>query len=307
MRDHMKGSIRLLGVVVCTWLSAVSGTAHGSQARNLISGAGDGGRILGLSGLFGSFYVDDAYNLFWNPAFISGSRNWAALEFDAQNPNAVSGLDTSGGAVSSVGRYQLGVFLNRPTFTSHGAGQPIDLVFGGEFNFKWGVALTRSMTNGPAEVSRLKAGVIVNQWEPFVHLTLDDTNGAVTETKTANTVVGTRYHYKDWTPYAAYRTTRATVAGVKAPHSTNTYGFGVGRTARAGISRWIGRQATGTRPPAPPSPPFCRSTCSLRRIRRAGSRCEQVSATTFLHEMPLPTPLRRSVQPFVLAKPRSMR
>jgi len=236
-----------MAMVLCAAVGLSSVNGFASQARNLISGGGDAGLILGTGGFYGSFYSNDDYNIFWNPALIRNSRNWAVIEHD----DTAFGGDQSAGVVSAVGNYHLGVFLNRPTGTTHGAAQPVDLVFGGDSGFKWGVNYTRSLSTGPAIYSSLKAGIVVRDLEPFVHLTLDDTNGAAAETKTTNTVVGTRYHYGDWTPYVAYRTRRETIAGVQAGSSTQTYGLGLGKTFMLGDLRLEGalsywHSATGT-------------------------------------------------------------
>jgi hypothetical protein len=63
--------------------------------------------------------------------------------------------------------------------------------------------------------------------------------------------VGTRYHHGDWTPYAAYTTSKATTAGVEAANAASSYGVGLGRMAKLGdvnmnyaVSYWHTTSAT---------------------------------------------------------------
>jgi hypothetical protein len=208
-------------------LSLVASNAFASQARNIVSGGGDGGNIFGGTGMFGSFYTNDEYNMFWNPAFINGQGNWAIIENGA-------GSGTSAGFVTDVSNFNLGVFLNRPTGTSNGASQAVDVILGGDMGVKWGVGLTQTLSTGGPSFTKVNAGVVVSDFEPFINYTLTDSDGATPETKDSTMMVGTRYHYGDWTPYAAYMSSKATTAGVEAAESANRWGLGLGRAAKMG-------------------------------------------------------------------------
>jgi hypothetical protein len=230
-------------IVAVLALSLVSSSAFASQAKNIISGGGDGGNILGVGGMNGSFYTNDEYNMFYNPAFINGMKKWAIVE-----NGSTSGV--SGGFVTEAGAFNLGVFLNRSGLTAGRGAQPIDIVLGGDMGVKWGVGLTHTLSEGGPATTRLKAGAMVADFEPFVHYTLKNTNGAASETKDSGMTVGTRYHWGDWTPYAAYTTTKATTAGTEAANSASTWGLGMGRNAKFGdvtmdyaISYWNGKTA----------------------------------------------------------------
>lgn len=212
-------------IVAVVALCLVSSSAFASQAKNIVTGGGDGGSILGGTGMYGSFYTNDEYNIFWNPSFINGQKNWAIIENG-------STAGTSGGFVTEMGGFNVGAFLNRPG-AANGSAQMLDLVIGGDMGAKWGIGLTRSLSNGAPNFTQVNAGVTVGEFEPFVNYLLKDSNGAATETKSTGMTVGTRYHYQEWTPYVAYRTSKQTNAGVAADAAT-TWGLGLGREAKLG-------------------------------------------------------------------------
>ncbi|MBU6374751.1 MAG: hypothetical protein KGQ59_02035 [Bdellovibrionales bacterium] len=219
-------------IVAVLALSLVSASAFASQAHNIISGGGDGGRILCAGGMCGSFYTDDEYNMFWNPAFINGQKNYLVIENGA-------GSGTSAGFVTDVANFNLGVFLNRPVAQTSPAApfgamgvvnQTVDLVLGGEMGVKWGVGLTHAFNTSSGKYTNLKAGVIVSDFEPFVSYAIKNTDGAATETKATDMTVGTRYHFGEWRPYAAYRALKVNSVS----ESFKAYGLGVGRMAKMG-------------------------------------------------------------------------
>lgn len=215
-------------IVAVIALCLVSSSAFASQAKNIVTGGGDGGNILGGTGMYGSFYTNDEYNIFWNPSFINGQKHWAIIENG-------STAGTSGGFVTEIGGFNVGAFLNRPTQAGGtlGSAQMLDLVIGGDMGVKWGVGLTRSLSSGAPNYTQVNAGVTVGEFEPFVNYLLKDSNGASSESKFTGMTVGTRYHYEDWTPYVAYQTTKATIAGV-AGEAATTWGLGLGREAKLG-------------------------------------------------------------------------
>ena len=173
-------------IVAVMALSLVASSAFASQAKNLVTGGGDAGFILGTNGMSGSFYTSDEYNIFWNPAFINSMKNWAVVE----NGSTAGDGGTSAGFVTDAGAFNVGVFLNH-TDISNG-GQPIDLVVGGDTGMKWGVGLTQSMKEGAPSTTKLKAGVMAGAFEPFFHFTLKDSDGATAENKDSGMTVGTR-------------------------------------------------------------------------------------------------------------------
>jgi len=210
-------------IVAVLALSLVSTGAFASQAKNLVSGGGDAGNILGDTGMNGSFYTNDEYNIFWNPSFINGQKSWAIIENGED-----SGSDTSAGFVTAMGGLNVGAFFGRE---APQGSQAIDVIVGGDMGMKWGVGLTQTLSqtnSNKASTTTLKAGVQVADFEPFASFDVKNTaNGTDNAT---NTTVGTRYHYGEWTPYAAYNTSKA--AG--ATDSDNKWGLGLGRNAKMG-------------------------------------------------------------------------
>ncbi len=281
-------------IVAVLALSLISSSAFASQAKNLVTGSGDAGSILGAKGLNGSFYTNDEYNMFYNPAFINGMKSFAIIEHDNQTGtlNVDRADDQSAGFVTGVGAFNLGVFFNRDTDSVQNADRALDVVLGGDMGVKWGVGLTQSMSDGDASFMKLKAGVIVSDFEPFVHMTLKDTNGlsGAAEDKTSDMTVGTRYHYGDWTPYAAYRTTKQTDNGVAAADATNVYGLGLGRMAKMGdinmaynVSYWKGTAGTAKTSVLPVEMTFSGDAASWLTLRGGFAhdvKTKNVAATT---------------------------
>lgn len=215
-------------IVAVLALSLVASSAFASQAKNIVTGAGDGGLFLSGNGMGGSFYTNDEYNIFWNPAFINGQKNWAIIE------NGVNS-GTSAGFVTDMSNLNVGVFFNRPNGSiATNGGQAVDVVVGGDMGFKWGVGLTQTLSqdaSAPASTTRLKAGVVMGDFEPFISYDLKNSTGGAAEVKSEDMMVGTRYHYGDWTPYVAYRMAKAVSTQTD---STTHLGLGLGRMAKMG-------------------------------------------------------------------------
>jgi hypothetical protein len=138
-----------------------SSDVYASRARVLVEGTGDSGLILGNNGNMGSFYADDAYNMFYNPAYVNDYKNFGIIEksnFNSaytsaggNNVIATSGGTTAeGGFVTSIGNYSLGLYMNRTDVLSDAIYQnpfnmrPIDVMIGGDNGLKWGLGLTYS-------------------------------------------------------------------------------------------------------------------------------------------------------------------
>lgn len=212
-------------IVAVLALSLVSTGAFASQAKNLVSGGGDGGNILGTSGMNGSFYTNDEYNMFWNPAFIAGSKGWAVVENGSNS-------GTSAGFVTDMSGMNLGLFFNRPVDVGAGS-QAVDIVLGGDMGMKWGVGLTQTMSqvgSNQLQTTRLKAGLVSGDLEPFAQFDIKNTNTTDTTKDDSNMTIGARYHYGEWAPYVAYNGFK--LAG--ATETTKTYGLGLGRMTKMG-------------------------------------------------------------------------
>lgn len=207
-------------------LSLISSNAFASRAKNLVTGTGDGGNFLGTNGNNGSFYSNDEYNMFWNPAFVAGMSGMAIVE----KTNGVS--DASAGFVSNIGSISTAVFFNRDGVT-HGS-KPLDIVVGGGSNMKWGVGVTQT-TSETESSTNLKAGVILGNFEPFVGYLLSSSNGGTgTAEQTSSAMnAGLRYHMGDWTPYAVWGTNSTEQNSTKSVDQSK-WGVGLGRNAKMG-------------------------------------------------------------------------
>jgi len=218
-------------IVAVLALGMVATNAHASRAKNLVSGTGDGGSILGTSGMTGSFYTNDENNVFWNPSFIVGQKNSAFIE--KSSPDHSNG---SAGFTTEAYGMNLGVYLNQSTGVSRGS-KPLNIVLGGDMGVKWGVGLTKTTAQG-AGTTRVTAGAQVADFEPFAAYNLSASNGleGTAEAKDSLMTVGTRYRFGDWTPYAAFSKSKTDTGGTISNDLTK-WGLGVGHNVKAGDVR----------------------------------------------------------------------
>jgi hypothetical protein len=196
--------------------------AFATRARLLVMGDG----VAGFGGLFGSstgsLYYDDSYNMFYNPVYVNDYKNWATIEKSSANTSGGSPT-AQGGFVTSLMNLNMGVYLNRgdSAVGSWGTGgnyRPIDLTAGMDMgNLKWGFGFTyASFKAGPTDMTnsllRLRAGVAIMNLEPFVHFNAignDNTSAPGTTVKNKLIVLGTKYHWGEWVPYAAWAQMKA--------------------------------------------------------------------------------------------------
>lgn len=260
-------SKRILAVLLAVGVLG-SSSAFASRARLSVMGTGDGGVSLGYSSLGantnseftnGSYYYDDAYNMFYNPSAINDYGSFAIVEKDGGNTGNGMGGFTTG--ISSV---KIGLFTNRGDAVHPGAatGAPIDLIVGTEMSgIKLGLGLTWAsqyqentaknatpftVPAGQKEDRKqqqliVRAGVNVSNLDVFGHIqAIGKNETSFTGTDQQGSVggygVGTRYKFGEWTPYAAFRkaTSEATVAaGAAKVKRTNrsSWGLGLGRNA----------------------------------------------------------------------------
>jgi hypothetical protein len=254
-----KMSKRILGVVLVLG-ALVASNAYASRARDLVLGTGDAGVMLGNNGGNGSFYTDDAYNMFYNPAYVNDYKNWSIIEKSNYAAGAVSsanngtsvtnsylntGTTAQGGFVSNFYNFNLGLFFNRQDalrdayYSNESVMRPIDILFGGDMNtIKWGLGLTWASyssadptTTGATRSSNdwvVHAGLSYNDFEPFAIWRVSGTdNGLATSPDNKGITAGVRYHWGEWTPYAVFKS--ESYAG-----STDfrAYGAGLGRTTK---------------------------------------------------------------------------
>jgi hypothetical protein len=251
-------------VVLCTVLGvfAASQSAYASRARLLVYGTGDGGLILGGNGNMGSFYTDDAYNMFYNPAYVNDYKNFGIIEKsnynqaytsgDITGPNPTGAFTTQsggttaeGGFTTSVGNYTLGVFMNRTDVLSDAIYahpfdmRPIDIMIGGDNGLKWGLGVTysayRATPTGSTSMATdndiiVRIGIEKNDFEPFAWYRLGGDNHFVAGNNVEQNkmwALGLKYHWGEWTPYAAFKKTQF--------NNINTgtiYGAGFGRDTK---------------------------------------------------------------------------
>jgi len=153
-------SKRILAVTLAFGILATS-NAFASRARTSVLGTGDAG--LFLTG--GSFFYDDARNIFYNPSYVNDFKNWGIIEKSNGTTTGVQAGTNSqaeGGFVTSMGAFNLGVYLNRMSDLAHAAGssnitdsRPIEVFFGGDAsNMKWGLGLDYASASAAASRTR---------------------------------------------------------------------------------------------------------------------------------------------------------
>jgi len=232
----------------------VGGEAMASNARLAVMGAGDGGFTLGAGDMTGSLFYNDAYNMFYNPAYVNDFGHWATIE------KGTIGT-ASGGFVTGMGSMNLGVYFNRAGAAAHGIPgvlRPIDLILGGDTGVKWGVGLTWAGAKASSTVNNndlmVHAGVVVSDFEPFGEIRL--LNSAGTPSVNFNTMgLGLKYHMSDWTPYAVW-TNSKTGSATTGNHLALGVGHnhkvaeGVMMVCSAGVVKTMTARAAATPPTA---------------------------------------------------------
>ena len=228
---------RIVSALVLAGMIA-SSAAFASNARNMVMGTGGADNF--SNG--GSFYYEDAYNFFYNPAYVNDYKNWAIFEKGTGNDAA------SFGFVTSMMNFNMGLFFNRNAaladFTGNGGNigtNATDLMIGGDMGVKWGLGLTYGTStaepaSGVNKESNLdvRLGASFSGLDPFISFKiigkdkLDSTN----VTKYSNTTIGARYHYGEWTPYAAYRMAKGKDEASGAESKKNALTIGVGRETK---------------------------------------------------------------------------
>ena len=170
---------------------------------------------------------------------------------------------------SSITQSSYGITNNPATITAQTiayadtAPRPIDVMWAGDFSgMKFGLGLTygyRQKANPNFESTPdsnnrlqdlvLKTGASVMDFEPFVQFKVigkDDSapagvNPTITEQKSQYFLIGTRYRYGEWTPFAYFRKDKVqqdvTPSGGTAVHTElkrSYYGLGFSRTTKMG-------------------------------------------------------------------------
>jgi len=241
-------------------LGVLGSNAFASRASNIVMGTGDAGVI--LNG--GSFYYDDNYNMFYNPAYINDFKNYAIIE-----KSNFPGNTAQGGFVTSAGNVVLGFYFNRgnAVVTTPGASgtaggnniaanpvlgantnafgvsqpnRPIEVFAGTDLGAaKVGVGLTYAQNTTASQQATVLVGHLGVEYmgfDPFVNgdIVAND-NGANLSHNYLN--AGLRYHFGEFVPYFAvfYASDSALSTNVALPNAVYkelNIGGGIGRTTR---------------------------------------------------------------------------
>jgi len=242
----MKMNKKILALLLAVGFMA--GTqAFASRARLLVLGTGDAGQLLDGYGNGGSLLVDDAYNMFYNPAYVNDYKDWAIIEKTGgtmmkENGTAGSTTRAQGGFVTSVANLNMGLYLNRVTpldswkQTNAVNMHPVDFTIGGDMGVKWGLGLSyasyknlssseTSQVDQSATNLDVRFGISHEGFEPFVsYKVVGKEKLDAVERKHKDLMIGTRYHYGEWTPYLAVRKTQ-----LENVTTRMTWGFGTAR------------------------------------------------------------------------------
>jgi hypothetical protein len=260
-------SKRILAVTLAFGILATS-NAFASRARVSVLGSGDAGAF--LSG--GSFFYDDARNIFYNPSYVNDFKNWGIIEKSngmATGVQAGTNSQAEGGFVTSMGAFNLGIYLNRMSAVTNNVAnmatlanqRPLELMFGGDMGTaKWGLGLTYAAANGGGQSDTnliLRAGAQVADFEPFGWATLVGKEAIATGGGDGNKYksygVGLRYKMGEWIPFLGWRQDKVTVATVDVKASSWLLGLGrttkIGEGARMNYSAAVVRATNGAGAP----------------------------------------------------------
>ncbi len=220
MNKRIVSALVLAGMIAST-------SAFASNAREMVMGTGGAANY--SDG--GSFYYEDAYNFFYNPAYVNDYKNWAIFEKGTGNDGA------SFGFVSSMMNMNMGLFFNRNAALYTGT-NAVDLMLGGDMGVKWGLGLTygnRKLANDSSQNSLdVRLGVTASGFDPFLHFLVmgNDKTAGADSIKRNSFGGGLRYHYGEWTPYAAIQTKKVTTVATSAEDKTTFWVAGLGRETK---------------------------------------------------------------------------
>lgn len=225
-------------------LALVSYNASASRARIATWGTGEAGAILGTSATTGSLFVNDAYNMFYNPSYLNGAADMAVIE-KAQSNTPGSAF---GGFTHKFMGFGLGFFFNRTGSVSGIAAteRPIEFLFAGDHGVKWGLGVAWA-SNKTSAVSTaktdkdltLRAGIQFMNFEPFAEFTVmgvKDTDVGTNniQDKYTNMAFGLKYKFGEWTPAAAIRMQTQTINNGAKDTVKQNWGLGIGRNTKLG-------------------------------------------------------------------------
>ena len=214
-------------------------------------------RLLALGeDIYGSFYVNDNRNVFYNAAQVNNHKDYVTFEWG--NTTAAAETNASpkaeGGFFKTHGALVYGVQLGSESVSSAGfrgasgvtiqESNNIDLFVGGDAGVKWGANLTYSKTakdesnnDQKQEAMRSRLGVIAGDLEGFANINLSNkaesgTGPAAAEFKgKLGYQVGAIYNLNDYKVFADYRTLKGEASGaLDGDISSSQLQVGVGRS-----------------------------------------------------------------------------
>jgi hypothetical protein len=222
MKKQIVSAIVLAGMIA-------SSSAFASRARNMVLGQGGAEFVSGAN--FGSFYYEDAYNFFYNAAYVNDYKNWVIVEKGTSS-------DAMFGVVTSMMNFNLGVFANRTGGLGNTANfeDPIEIILGGDAGVKWGLGAQFQQAGSGSDKSRelnLRAGFSFSGLDPFIgYRVIGKDEAGATETKYKGYNAGLRYHFGEWTPYAAYVNNEVETPTAATSSESKTWLVGIGRETK---------------------------------------------------------------------------
>lgn len=217
---------RIISALVLTGMIATT-SAFASNARLLVMGTGGADNF--SNG--GSFYYEDAYNFFYNASYVNDYKNFAIFE----KGNGSDG--SSFGFVSSMMNMNLGMFFNRNAALPTGS-NATDIMIGGDMGVKWGLGLTYGVTklanDGKNESLGVRLGAQFSGFDPWANFQVigEDKAAGAAVTKYTRMGIGARYHYGEWTPYAAFSSGKDKTEATGSEDKTTTMAIGLGRESK---------------------------------------------------------------------------
>lgn len=241
---NLRISLALLSAVVAT-------AAYANRATNKNFAPGDAGYILGTGSLAG----DDTRNMFYNPAYVNNSKNWAVIEKSSDNTSGAEG-----GFVTSMMNFNLGVYMGRDLQgdlmrTSTGTGSTVTgstvgyvtdpvrsfEVLGGMDlgTAKIGLGVSHasisSIAAGTTSDVNVNVGASIMGFEPFAGFKVVGKDpGAAGGTNAKHNAMrfGVRYVYGEWVPFAAIKIAKDVINPGTSEWEQTNWGLGIARNTK---------------------------------------------------------------------------
>ncbi len=222
-------------------LAVVSSPAYASRARLEALGEGKNG----------SYYIDDARNMFLNPASITKHKKKLMLELGANNGTTVdssaaqANMRPQGGFTNTFGDFTYAVYLNNVSDRAIGTlggilapANSVEVALAGEGAVNWGLSVltagNRTGVNTNSHYWAARFGVEKDAAALFgtVGIVSKAVNGAAEIKGDLSLDLGATYKIDNMTLYGRYTTTKATAnasfIATGNESKLNTFGVGAG-------------------------------------------------------------------------------